>query len=63
MAKFNDAYLTDAGADLIAKVIADGDKIEFLEMVFGEGVYTEEEKKRKPAQENRIKNKAAGGTV
>ncbi len=46
MAKFNDAYLTDAGADLIAKVIADGDKIEFLEMVFGEGVYTEEEKRK-----------------
>ena len=46
MAKFNNAYLTDAGAELLAKIIADGAKIEFLEMVFGEGVYTEEEKRK-----------------
>ncbi|MFR4350586.1 MAG: tail fiber domain-containing protein [Roseburia sp.] len=46
MAKFNSAYLTDAGADLIAKTISDGSQIEFVEMALGEGTYTEEEKNK-----------------
>lgn len=44
MAKFNDAYLTDAGADLIAQSITDGIKIDFIRMEIGDGEYAEEEK-------------------
>lgn len=46
MARFNDAYLTDAGADLIAQSITDGVKIEFVRMEIGDGEYTEEEKSK-----------------
>lgn len=46
MAKFNDAYLTDAGADLIAQSITDGIKIDFVRMEIGDGEYTEEEKSK-----------------
>ncbi|MFQ8778363.1 MAG: hypothetical protein ACLR78_14200 [Roseburia sp.] len=46
MARFNDAYLTDAGADLIAQSITDGVKIDFVRMEIGDGEYTEEEKAR-----------------
>lgn len=46
MAKFNDAYLTDAGADLIAQSITDGVKIDFVRMEIGDGEYTEEEKSK-----------------
>lgn len=46
MARFNDAYLTDAGADLIAQSITDGVKIDFVRMEIGDGEYTEEEKSK-----------------
>lgn len=46
MARFNDAYLTDAGADLIAQSITDGIKIDFVLMEIGDGEYTEEEKSK-----------------
>lgn len=46
MAKFNDAYLTDAGADLIAQSITDGVKIDFVRMEIGDGEYAEEEKSK-----------------
>lgn len=46
MARFNDAYLTDAGADLIAQSITDGIKIDFVRMEIGDGEYTEEEKSK-----------------
>lgn len=46
MAKFSDAYLTDAGADLIAQSITDGVKIDFIRMEIGDGEYTEEEKSK-----------------
>ncbi len=46
MARFNDAYLTDAGADLIAQSITDGAKIDFVRMEIGDGEYTEEEKSK-----------------
>lgn len=46
MAKFNDAYLTDAGADLIAQSITDGVKIDFVRIEIGDGEYAEEEKSK-----------------
>ena len=46
MSSFRDAYLTDAGAELLAKMIAEGTKIEFVKMVIGNGVYEEEERSK-----------------
>ena len=44
MSKFKPAVMTDAGAELLAKSIAEGFRLEFVRMVTGSGVYEEGEK-------------------
>lgn len=44
MSSFKDAYLTDIGAELLAKSISSGSKIEFVKMIVGSGVYEDAEK-------------------
>ena len=44
MSKFKPAVMTDAGAELLAKSIAEGFRLEFVRMVTGSGIYEEGEK-------------------
>lgn len=46
MSSFKDAYLTDMGAELLAKTISEGAQLEFVKMVIGDGAYEEEEKSK-----------------
>ena len=44
MAEFGSAVITNGGADLLARVMADGRQMEFTALTIGDGVYTQEEK-------------------
>lgn len=58
MAQYGTAVMTDAGASLLADSIANGYKIEFVKMVVGSGVYTQEEKERTALKtQNALKEK------
>lgn len=46
MAEFRSAVVTDLGAELLARSVAEGFKVEFIRLEIGCGIYDEDEKKK-----------------
>lgn len=51
MAVFNDAFITNAGKEIIAKVIKEKGTIQFTGIAVGTGIYTETEKSKSSVEE------------
>lgn len=51
MAEFRSAVVTDLGAELLARSVAEGFKVEFVRLEIGCGIYDEDEKKKEALQQ------------
>lgn len=50
MSSFKNAHITDAGAEMLARTIADGSVLEFEKMIVGAGIYEETETTKEALQ-------------